>query len=176
MLYVCMYIKDLINKLQIFKKNIIVPENNIKLNKKLYNIIIIDDSEITRNLICNIFKNNSKINNISIANDGLDAINKICNNINGYDIVFIDNQMPNLNGIQVIKLLRGINFNKIIFGITGSSNDELIDFNLCGADYVFQKPLNNVKINLLMDFINKDDMSRPNNKKLQIVNAELKWL
>jgi len=61
-----------------------------------YNIIIIDDSNITVKLMCYLFKDSPKINNTMTASDGLDAINKIYNNINKIDIVFTDNEMPNL--------------------------------------------------------------------------------
>ena len=148
-----------------------------KLDDKIkYNIIIIDDNKINLKLICKIFKSNPKINNIITANDGLDAINKICNNMNEIDIVFIDNQMPNLNGIQTIQLLRGINFNKIIIGITGISNTEFSDFNNCGSDYVFTKPLDKSKIEIIMSFLNKGDITRHNNKKLQIINSQFVWV
>ena len=126
--------------------------------------------------MCKMLKNNDKIKNIITACDGLDAINKIYNNMNEIDIVFMDNQMPNLNGIQAIKLLRGINFNKIIIGITGSSNIELNEFNSCGADYIFSKPLDKNKIDIIMTFINKNNMTRYNNKKLQLNNSQLEWI
>lgn len=84
--------------------------------------------------------------------------------------------MPNLNGTQTVKLLRGINFNKIIIGITGSSHNELSEFNFCGTDYIFSKPLDKYKINLILDLINRDKIVRQNNKKIKLVNLKLEWV
>ena len=167
--------KSLQNNLYLKENNILIDNLNINENIK-YNIIIVDDSELTIKLIYKIFKKNKKINNIITAKDGLDAIQKICNNMNEIDIVFIDNQMPNLNGIQTVKLLRGINFDKIIIGITGSSYTELSDFNSCGIDYLFSKPLDKNKINLIMSFLNKDNIVRQNDKKIQLNNFQLEWI
>ena len=156
--------------------NIIECEKSIINENIKYNIIIVDDSELTIKLMYKILKKNNKINNIITAKDGLDAIQKICNNMNEIDIVFIDNQMPNLNGIQTVQLLRGINFDKIIIGITGSSLTELSDFNLCGIDYLFSKPLDKNKIDLLMSFLNKDNIVRQSDKKIQLNNFQLEWV
>jgi len=90
--------------------------------------------------------------------------------------VFIDNQMPNLNGVQTIQLLRGIKFNKLIFGITGSSNTELSDFNSCGSDYVFTKPFCKTKTNLLINFLNTNGIVRQNDKRIKLVNSSLEWV
>ena len=95
--------------------------------------------------------------------------------MNEIDIVFIDNQMQNLNGIQTVQLLRGINFDKIIIGITGSSLTELSDFNLC-IDYLFLKPLDKNKIDLIMSFLNKDNIVRQSDKKIQLNNFQLEWV
>jgi hypothetical protein len=84
--------------------------------------------------------------------------------------------MPNLNGTQTVKLLRGINFNKIIIGITGSSHNELSEFNFCGVDYVFQKQLDKHKINLILDLINRDKILRQSNKKIKMVDLKLEWV
>ena len=137
---------------------------------------MVDDSELTIKLMYKNLKKHNKINNIITAKDGLDAIQKICNNMNEIDIVFIDNQMPNLNGIQTVQLLRGINFDKIIIGITGSSLTELSDFNLCGIDYLFSKPLDKNKIDLIMSFLNKDNIVRQSDKKIQLNNFQLEWV
>lgn len=84
--------------------------------------------------------------------------------------------MPKLNGIQTIKLLRGINCNKIIIGITGSNNYNLSEFNNCGCDYIFSKPLDKIKINIIFSFINKNDLFRYPNKKMEIINSQLEWI
>ena len=162
--------------LNLEENNIIECEKSIINENIKYNIIIVDDSELTIKLMYKILKKNNKINNIITAKDGLDAIQKICNNMNEIDIVFIDNQMPNLNGIQTVQLLRGINFDKIIIGITGSSLTELSDFNLCGIDYLFSKPLDKNKIDLLMSFLNKDNIVRQSDKKIQLNNFQLEWV
>jgi nitrogen-specific signal transduction histidine kinase/CheY-like chemotaxis protein len=162
--------------LNLEENNIIECEKSIINENIKYNIIIVDDSELTIKLMYKILKKNNKINNIITAKDGLDAIQKICNNMNEIDIVFIDNQMPNLNGIQTVQLLRGINFDKIIIGITGSSLTELSDFNLCGIDYLFSKPLDKNKIELIMSFLNKDNAVRQSGKKIQLNNFQLEWM
>ena len=163
---------------KLLQNNLDLKENSIKYDNSTikYNIIIVDDSEFTIKLMYKIFKKNNKINNILTARDGLDAIQKICNNMNEIDIVFIDNQMPNLNGIQTVQLLRGILFDKIIIGITGSSFTELSDFNSCGIDYLFSKPLDKHKIELIMSFLNKDNIVRQINKKIQLNNFQLEWV
>jgi CheY-like chemotaxis protein len=156
-------------------------EENIFLkcdSKIIENIkyIIVDDNALTLKLMSKIFKKNNKVNNIITAKDGLDAIQKICNNMNEIDIVFIDNQMPNLNGIQVVELLRGIKFDKIIIGISGISSTEINDFNSCDIDYIFSKPLDKHKIELIMSFLNKDNIVRKCGKKIQLKNFKLEWV
>jgi CheY-like chemotaxis protein len=87
-------------------------------------------------------------------------------------MVFIDDQMPNLDGTMTIQLLRGINFDKIIIGITGNERDGFCN---SGIDYVFTKPFNKNKINIITNFLNKNDIIRYNNKKLKLINSELLW-
>jgi len=158
------------------EENIII-KCDLKINENIkYNIIIVDDSELTIKLMSKIFKKNNKVNNIMTAKDGLDAIQKIYNNMNEIDIVFIDNQMPNLNGIQVVELLRGINFDKIIIGISGSYSTEVSDFNSCDIDYIFSKPLDKHKIELIMTFLNEDNIVRQLGKKIKLNNSQLEWV
>lgn len=139
------------------------------------NTIVIDDSNINNKIMYKLLKQHERINNILMADDGLDAINKICNNMDQIDIVFIDNQMPKLNGSTVTKLLRGINFNKIIIGITDCLEDELLEFNNCGIDYVFKKPFDKKNKEILFNFLDKNDLNRYPNKKIQLIDSNLEW-
>jgi CheY-like chemotaxis protein/two-component sensor histidine kinase len=153
----------------------ILPE--VKMSDTKYNIMIVDDSAINVNLMRKTFSNNDMIHHIYTAVDGLDAINQICNNIDVIDVLFIDNQMPNLSGTQTVKLLRGgMQYDKLIFGITGSNNSELSEFNHCGIDYVFSKPFDRNKMNMVFSFLSKQDIKRYPDKKLQIVNEQLVWV
>ena len=149
----------------------------LKHDDSKFNILIVDDSEMNLKMMKKLFKDHGQINNILLANDGLEAINIICNHKEEeIDMVFIDNQMPNLNGVQTVQLLRGIHFNKLIFGITGSNTNELSNFFNCGIDYVFSKPFDKKKIEIVFDFLNKKDVTRYNDKKLKIVDSQLIWL
>lgn len=153
----------------------ILPE--VKMSDTKYNIMIVDDSIINVNLMRKTFSNNDMIHHIYTAVDGLDAINQICNNIDVIDVLFIDNQMPNLSGTQTVKLLRGgMQYDKLIFGITGSNNSELSEFNHCGIDYVFSKPFDRNKMNMVFSFLSKQDIKRYPDKNLQIVNEQLVWV
>jgi CheY-like chemotaxis protein len=140
-----------------------------------YNIIIVDDSDIILKMMTRIFKNNPKINKIYTATDGFDAIRQICSN-SDIDIVFIDNQMPNLDGTQTVQMLRGNQFNKLVIGITGSNSNELSKFYTCGIDYVFSKPLDETKLNLIFSFLEGDDICRYPNKTLRNVGSQLVWI
>ena len=143
---------------------------------KNINTIVIDDCTINNKLMYKILKEHELINNILIADDGLEAINKICNNMDQIDIVFIDNQMPKLNGTTVTKLLRGIKFNKIIIGITDCPKDELLEFNNSGIDYVFKKPFDKQNKEILFNFLSKNDLNRYPDKKLTLVDTKLEWI
>ena len=144
------------------------------------NIIIIDDSKINNKLMYNFFKYNKQINkqinNIIVAIDGLDAINKICRSVDKIDMVFIDNEMQFITGTSVIKLLREINFNKIIIGISDCAGDELNKFADSGIDYIFSKPFDLLKKQILLNFLNKNDIQRYPNKKLTLINFLLEWI
>ena len=146
------------------------------MNDILFNVILIDDIMINNKIMYNYLKKQKNINNILIAIDGLDGLNQIINNLDNLDIIFIDNEMPKLNGKNVIKLLRDINFNKLIFGITNCIDDELIIFNNSGVDYIFKKPFNYNQLEILSNFLSKNDITRYSNKKLKIINSDLVWI
>ncbi len=145
------------------------------MNNKL-NIILIDDISINNKIMYNYLKKYNNINKILMTNNSLDGLAQIINNFNTIDIIFIDNEMPLLNGTNIIKLLRDINFNKLIFGITNCSDDELIKFNNCGVDYIFKKPFDHKQNKILFNFLNKNDIFRYPNKELKVIDSNLIWM
>jgi CheY-like chemotaxis protein/anti-sigma regulatory factor (Ser/Thr protein kinase) len=150
------------------------PEQNSNSNsnsKHKYNIIIIDDSVVNLKLMTSLFKVCPDINTILTATTGLDGLMKIYNAKDTIDLVFIDNQLPDLNGLEVVKLLRGVHFNKLIFCVTGGTLGDT-----SGIDYVITKPLDKNLTSTLFRFLHKRDLSRYPGKTLQLIGTELTWV
>lgn len=152
-----------------------------KTNTLKYNIIIINNISNERIYIYKICKMNKKFNNIYSFVNGLDVICKMYNNLELTDIILIDidlnnNDILNINGLVTLKILRGINFNKLIFAISDINNVNTIN-NITDAkfDYIFIKPFDKNKINLLFDFINNNGVNRQLNKIIKIIDQKLEW-
>lgn len=69
------------------------------MKDKIKIILADDNAELLNNLKIILEQNNFDV--ICMAKDGIEALDLICNNTP--DFVIIDNQMPKLNGIDVIK-------------------------------------------------------------------------
>ena len=70
--------------------------------EKKYNVLIVDDSSFMRRVISGIIKSNGEIGIIDTAADGIEALNMINDDIEKYDIVLLDVNMPKMNGLQVL--------------------------------------------------------------------------
>mmetsp|Transcript_953 Transcript_953/g.2067 ORF Transcript_953/g.2067 Transcript_953/m.2067 type:complete len:1145 (-) Transcript_953:360-3794(-) len=65
-----------------------------------------------------------------------------CWDINYYDLVLLDKQMPVMDGLKTCELLRSMGYNGMIVGVTGSCMPSEVDeFRKAGIDEVFSKPL-----------------------------------
>jgi CheY-like chemotaxis protein len=141
---------------------------------KKYNLLIVDDSELCRVRMKKMCKMNEKIESIIFAKDGLDALDKMRTYRAEIDVVLMDNQMPIMSGTRSVQQMREESFDQLIFGVTSSYGEDLKDFETCGVDYVFSKPFDKSKLNLLMDFLDKNGCSRIQEKKI-LFNKELEW-
>lgn len=68
--------------------------------KKRNTILVVDDLEMNRAILSNIFK---KKYNIAEAIDGDEAIEYVRNNSNSIVAILLDLVMPNVSGIEVLK-------------------------------------------------------------------------
>jgi osomolarity two-component system, sensor histidine kinase SLN1 len=83
---------------------------------------------------------------VTIAKDGQEAFDKVADSMkpghNRFDLVFMDVQMPNVDGIQSTKLIREMGFRAPIVALTAfaekSNEDECM---ASGMDYFLAKPI-----------------------------------
>ena len=112
----------------------------------MINILIVDDVEnnrlIVKLLIEDYVQENSAIEiNIDEATDGLVAVEK-CKN-NKYDIVFMDIQMPNMDGIEATRIIRSQDSKVMLIAVSALDEEQRQKqiLNNGAEDYIF-KPIN----------------------------------
>lgn len=110
--------------------------------------IIIDDEQGARNVLTNLLERiNTNIRIVSSNNnlvEGVEAIKRECP-----DVVFLDVQMPNYAGYEIVDFFKTIDF-EIIF-VTAYDEYAVKAFELNAIDYLV-KPINREKLN---DSVNK---------------------
>ena len=105
--------------------------------------LIVDDSKLNRKFMARLLL----LFNMTVdeAEDGVDCIEKVKLSMKDgrrFDAIFMDNNMPNMNGMEATQELRTIGFKGVIIGVTGDGRAESISgFIERGADDVLVKPI-----------------------------------
>lgn len=137
-------------------------------------ILIVDDNIVTQKSIAQVLQ--AKSCKITFADDGSDALEKCLSA--KYDLIFMDNQMPKMNGIAAIKKIRsnGLNQDTCAVFVTADSFLETTIKDLGFSDYI-KKPFNKENISAAYDRLvskshsnTKSDTSNEN-KKINITNT-----
>lgn len=112
--------------------------------------LICDDCETNRIILAKFL---SKKYEYDFAKNGYEVIKNIEKNGN-YNIIWMDLEMPKMNGIECTNYLRkNLKYKGIIIGMTGYVDAEsLNDCYNCGMNNVMIKPLN---INILYNYADK---------------------
>ena len=132
------------------KQEEVVDSSNIILKDKT--ILVVDDSNVTRNFVQKIF---SSQYNCLVATDGNEAINIISNNLNNKIVaVLLDLNMPGLNGFDVLDYFKTNNlFSLIPVSIITSDNsketrEKVFSY---GVVDILVKPFNERDVKLVLD-------------------------
>ena len=125
----------------------------LNLDEKEFSILVVDDIYENRQLLVQNL-NTLGLNTIE-ANDGSEVLGKLQNNT--INLIFLDMLMPNLSGIETIKLLKNEDRYKDIPIVMVSANvfkeDEENAYD-AGADLFLRKPIENrLIIKALQDFL-----------------------
>ena len=109
----------------------------LKINKK---ILIVDDDELNLKILGQMLRNLGFEPDQAL--NGLEAINKVYHSKGGYDIIFMDCQMPVMDGYQASKKIKAYSKAPIIIALTANAYSE--DREQCldaGMDRFLTKPV-----------------------------------
>lgn len=114
--------------------------NTIKITTN-HKHLLCDDSEINR-LVLKKFLDKKNIICDETC-DGLQCIDKVTQN-GVYDIIWLDIQMPRMNGYECVETLRKkYNYNGIVIGLTGYIDQNSVDHAISkGMNHIMGKPIN----------------------------------
>ena len=79
---------------------------------------------------------------------------KCCENCKIFQMIFMDSEMPGMNGLEATALIKSMSFNHkvVIIGCTGNTAfNDLNKFKMAGADLVCTKPINKTKIMSILE-------------------------
>lgn len=150
-----------------------VDATSTELLRKI-KVLVVDDSVSYRKMLSLLLKR--KDIDHDLAENGRIAVDMVLSNPSLYDVVLMDNIMPEMDGVQATRLLRERNFKNIIVGATGNVLDEdVVEFLDAGADAVFFKPISFAMVNSLISFLRTNGGSRREGHVLKHSEIEVSW-
>jgi len=118
-------------------------EPSDEINKTIGKILIVEDDYANQQVILGILEETNF--QAEIANDGIEAVDKITSG--SYYLIFMDMQMPNMNGYDATKLIRKKGYTLPIIALTAYAmkGDEEKCLN-AGCDAYLSKPVDAEKL------------------------------
>jgi len=126
-------------------------------------ILIVEDHPVNQQLFCTILEKLG-FSNISTADDGIEALEKT--QTNHFDIIFMDIQMPRMNGYETTRQMRQRNFTGPIIAVTASAlADEREQCMQAGMNDVLIKPYKRTDIEAICKkWLSTDSKSADGNR------------
>lgn len=109
------------------------------------NMLLVEDNEINREIVTALLETTHI--NIDIAENGLIAVQKVKENPSKYQIIFMDIQMPEMDGFEATRVIRGLGCPEAeripIVALTANAFNEDVDKCIsCGMNGHLAKPVN----------------------------------
>lgn len=130
-------------------KDLILSHNKFGESTISEKCLIVDDSETNRMILSRYIRRKNILCDEAI--NGKDALEKIDKN-GKYKIVFMDIQMPLMNGIQCTKELKLNGYDAVIIGTSGFVDEMTInECKQAGMDFFINKPIDREELYLYLD-------------------------
>jgi len=131
-------------------KKLVLEKNNYYFDCSKYKILVVDDNQLNRKVIQSLLKT-YKVQT-ELLDNGKDCIEKVKQG-EIYDLILLDHMMPEMDGIEVIKILRKMKIKKLppiimmtANAVTGIKEKYLKE----GFDDYLAKPVDTKELNKLM--------------------------
>lgn len=119
------------------------------------NTLVVDDDELTRDLMLRTVRRLG--HQVTLARNGMEALHVLkaaYEDGNPIDIVFLDNQMPAMSGVETARAIRALQWDVYIVGCTGNALQEDQDeYRQAGADAIVTKPVSVAAIREKLDLV-----------------------
>lgn len=127
----------------------------VAFNLALGKILVVDDDLISAKVLQKFILELGY--ELDVARDGRSALNLIYTNINNYEALFVDLDLPDMNGIELLQEVRKnyLAEDKPVFILTGYSKHIEKAYLKQGANLFLTKPVNKETISyILKNFLN----------------------
>ncbi|GJJ11166.1 hypothetical protein Clacol_005398 [Clathrus columnatus] len=152
------------------------PDPSLHLESPLH-ALVVDDDHITRQLMARLLTRlgvtvtcaeNGAVALDFILGTNLSRSPQVMPTEHRYDVIFLDNQMPVMSGLEVVKKLRNLGRSDFVVGVTGnallSDQDEYLE---AGVNKVLTKPVHerNLKVALNAADVLRKQRSTPQSEQ-----------
>jgi CheY-like chemotaxis protein len=124
-----------------FIQNLIDLENN--KNNQIRTCLLVDDDDDDKEIFCLALKNTNATIECTTASDGLEALSILSNKSFIPDYIFLDLNMPRMNGKECLKEIRKhnhLNHVPVIIFTTSAAGKDIEETKRLGANSFITKP------------------------------------
>lgn len=136
------------------------------------NTLIVDDVLSNRKMLHMLLMKKGVKSNL--VKNGQEALEAVASDIDEYKIIFMDNMMPLMNGVEATRRIRKLGYKYLIVGVTGSvMDDEAHEFITAGADMILTKPFDISRLQQLLIFTETNGIESKYSSGMFLANDSL---
>mmetsp|Transcript_19791 Transcript_19791/g.27208 ORF Transcript_19791/g.27208 Transcript_19791/m.27208 type:complete len:730 (-) Transcript_19791:249-2438(-) len=148
--------------------------SSISSHKWPIRVLVVDDVESNRKMLKMLLKKHGL--NAETVENGQLAVDTILSSGSTYELVFMDNLMPVMNGVEATRTLRRNGYSNLLIGVTGNVlEDDLAEYLNAGADLILSKPMKIATLQMLLDFIAMNGVTSKADMMLIEHSSKLQW-